>query len=166
MSKARKPRDVPLGASAVATNRRARREYDVLETVEVGLVLRGSEVKSLREGNVQIVESWANVEGGEIWLHNLHISPYSHASAAFATPPDRVRKLLAHRREIDRLKARLDRERLTLVPLSLYFRDGRAKVALALARGRRQSDRRNVIASREAELEAARSAAATRRRTP
>ncbi|MYB29198.1 MAG: SsrA-binding protein SmpB [Acidimicrobiaceae bacterium] len=164
MAKSQKPRDVPAGASVVATNRRARRNFDVLETLEVGLVLQGSEVKSLREGNVQIAESWARVDRGELWLHNLHISPYSHAAGSFRSDPDRVRKLLAHRREIQRLKSRVDQERLALVPLALYFSEGRAKIALALARGRTRGDRRRDIQQRDADAEAARSMAAARRR--
>ena len=164
MAKSQKPRDVPADASVIATNRRARRNYEVLETLEVGLVLQGSEVKSLREGKVQLTECWARIDRGELWLHNLHISPYSHASAAFATDPDRVRKLLAHRHEIRRLAARLDRERLSLVPLALYFLQGRAKIALAVARGRTRADRRTEIARRDADAEAARSMAAARRR--
>ena len=164
MAKSQKPRDVPEGASVVATNRRARRNFDVLETLEVGLVLEGSEVKSLREGQVQIAESWARVDRGELWLHNLHISPYSHASESFRSDPDRVRKLLAHRREISRLGARVAQERLALVPLALYFSDGRAKIALALARGRTRADRRRDIQQRDADAEAARSMAAARRR--
>ena len=167
MAKSQKRRDVPEGASVVATNRRARRNYDVLESLEVGLVLQGSEVKSLREGNVQIAESWARIDRGELWLHNLHISPYSHAAASFRSEPDRVRKLLAHRREIQRLASRVDQERLALVPLAFYFNEGKAKLALALARGRTRSDRRRDIQQRDADAEAARSmAAARRRRTP
>ena len=168
MAKSQKPRDVPPTASVVATNRRARRDYDVLETLEVGLVLEGSEVKSLREGSVQIAESWARLDRGELWLHNLHISPYSHAAAPFRSEPDRVRKLLAHRREIVRLAARVDQERLALVPLALYFRDGRAKLSLALARGRTRADRRREIAGRDADAEATRAMAAARirRRKP
>ena len=164
MAKSQKPRDVPEGASVVATNRRARRNFDVLDTLEVGLMLEGSEVKSLRDGNVQIAESWARIDRGELWLHNLYISPYSHASESFRSEPDRVRKLLAHRREIQRLASRLDQERLALVPLALYFNGGRAKLALALARGRTRADRRRDIAQRDADAEAARSMAAARRR--
>ena len=164
MAKSQKPRDVPDGATVVATNRRARRAYDVLETLEVGLVLQGSEVKSLREGKVQLAESWARVDRDEMWLHNLHISPYSHAAESFRSDPDRVRKLLAHRREILRLKSRVDQERLALVPLALYFSEGRAKLALALARGRTRADRRRDIQSRDADAEAASSMAAARRR--
>ena len=164
MARSQKPRDVPDGASVIATNRRARRDFEILETLEVGLVLEGSEVKSLREGKVQISGSWARIDRGELWLHSLHISPYSHASRSFCADPDRVRKLLAHRREIRRLASRLDSERLAMVPLALYFVDGRAKLALALARGRTRRDRRRDIAGRDADAEAARSMAAARRR--
>ena len=148
----------------VATNRRARRDFDVLETLEVGLVLHGSEVKSLREGNVQMAGSWARIDRDELWLHNVHISPYSHASESFRSEPDRVRKLLAHRREIQRLKSRVEQERLALVPLTLYFAEGRAKLTLALAWGRTRADRRRDIQQRDADAEAARSMAAARRR--
>ena len=148
----------------VAANRRARRDFDVLETLEVGLVLEGNEVKSLREGNVQMAGSWARVDRDELWLHNMHISSYSHASGSFRSDPDRVRKLLAHRREIQRLKSRVDQERLALVPLAVYFNEGRAKLTLALARGRTRADRRRDIQQRDADTEAAHSMAAARRR--
>ncbi len=148
----------------MAANRRARRDYEIIETLEVGLVLRGSEVKSLRESSVQITESWARIDREELWLHNLHISPYSHAAAAFRSEPDRVRKLLAHRREIQRLASLVKQERLTLVPLVLYFIDGKAKISLALARGRSRADRRRDIAERDAAAEAARSMASARHR--
>lgn len=150
----------------VAANRRARRDYEILDTLEVGLVLAGSEVKSLRESKVQLAEAWAGIDGGELWLHGLHVAPYSRSAAAFAPDPDRVRKLLAHRGEIAGLKSRIDRERLTLVPLALYFADGRAKLALALARGRTQADRRQEIARRDADLEARRAMAQGLRRPP
>lgn len=140
----------------MARNRRARRDYEVLETLEAGIVLRGSEVKSLRQGKAQLSQCWAGVDGGELWLHNLHIPPYSRQGEAYAPDPDRVRKLLAHRREITRLDLRVQREGLTLVPLALYFADSRAKVALALARGRSRFDRRQLIAYRDAQREAAR----------
>jgi len=148
----------------VAANRRARRDYEILDTLEVGVVLVGSEVKSLRESKVQLAESWANVDAGELWLHGLHIGPYSSAATAFAHDPDRARKLLAHRGEIAGLKSRIDRERLALVPLALYFADGRAKLTLALARGRTRADRRQEIARRDADLEARRAMAAGQRR--
>lgn len=151
---------------AVAVNRRARRDYEILDTLEVGMVLAGSEVKSLRESKVQLAEAWGGIDGGELWLHGLHVAPYSRSAAAFAPDPDRVRKLLAHRGEIAGLKSRIDRERLTLVPLALYFADGRAKLALALARGRTQADRRQEIARRDADLEARRAMAQGLRRPP
>ena len=164
MAKSTKKQIAPEGAKVVATNRQARRDYDILDSLEVGIVLQGSEVKSLRESKVQLAESWAQVHRGELWLHGLHISPYSHSAAAFAHDPDRPRKLLAHRDEILRLGSRVDREGLSLVPLSLYFRRGRAKVDLAIARGRSRTDRRQEIARRDADLEARRAMANARRR--
>ncbi len=143
----------------VASNRRARRDYEVLDTVEAGLVLRGSEVKSLRESRVQLADAYARVVGGELWLVGLHITPYSHAAGFDPPAADRDRKLLLHRDQIDRLRARVDQDRLALVPLSLYFKDGRAKVEVALARGRRQYDKREAIARRDAELDARRAVA-------
>ena len=139
----------------IASNRRARREYEVLETIECGIVLQGSEVKSLRTSKVQMADAYARVDGGEVWLHGLHIAPYSQATA-FGHDPERARKLLLHRAEIDRLRARVDQNRLTLIPLSMYFKNGRAKVELALARGRKQYDKRQAIAARTAEREAQR----------
>lgn len=163
MAKSTKKRIAPEGATVVASNRQARRDYDILDTLEVGIVLKGSEVKSLRESKVQLAESWAQVYRGELWLHGLHISPYSHSAAAFGHEPDRQRKLLAHREEILRLGSRVDRDNLALVPLSLYFLDGRAKVELAVARGRSRADRRQEIARRDADLEARRAIANARR---
>ncbi|MYG94599.1 MAG: SsrA-binding protein SmpB [Acidimicrobiia bacterium] len=138
----------------IATNRRARRDYKVLNEYEAGLVLVGSEVKSLRESNVTLAESYARIFDGELWLQSLHIAPYSRASATGNHDPDRAKKLLLHRSELTRIKARLDQERLTLVPLSLYFKHGKAKVLLGLARGHRRSDKRQAIAERDARNEA------------
>jgi SsrA-binding protein len=137
----------------VASNRRARREYDILETVECGIVLQGSEVKSLRESKVQLADAYARVIGNEVWLVGLHISPYSHSHGVNGHQPDRDRKLLLRRDEITRLRARVDQDRLALVPLALYFRDGRAKVEVALGRGRRHYDKRQAIAKRDAARE-------------
>ncbi len=164
MAKSTKKRTAPEGATVVATNRQARRDYDILDSLEVGIVLKGSEVKSLRESKVQLAESFAMIERGELWLHGLHISPYSHSAATFGHDPDRKRKLLAHRAEILRLGSRIDRENLSLVPLAIYFVGGRAKVDLAVARGRSRTDRRQEIARRDADLEARRAMAAARRR--
>ncbi len=140
----------------VATNRRARHDYEILETYEAGIVLQGSEVKSLRQGKAQLSDAYARVTNGELWLHGLHIPPWEYATGVGAHDPDRRRKLLLHRREIDELLGRTQQQSLTLVPLSLYFKDGLAKVALALARGRRLYDKRQAIARRDAEREAAR----------
>jgi SsrA-binding protein len=147
----------------VAQNRRARHDYDILETYEAGMVLAGSEVKSLREGKVQLRDSYARVQDGEVWLYGVHVPPYAFASGFGATDPDRRRKLLLHRRQIDELGRRTAQDSLTLVPLSVYFKDGRAKVDLALARGRKNYDKRRAIASRDADLEARRASAARRR---
>ena len=147
------------GVKTVARNRRARHDYDILETVETGVVLRGSEVKSLRDAKVQLADAHARVQNGEVWLHSVHISPYSHVAEHSAPDPDRPRKLLLHRREIDRLDARISQDKLSLIPLSIYFKEGRAKVELALARGRRKGDKREAIAKRDADREAERAMA-------
>jgi SsrA-binding protein len=147
----------PPGTKIIASNRRARHEYAILDTVEAGLVLVGSEVKSLREGHVQLADAYARITGNEAWLEGVHIAPYAFARGFGAHDPDRPRKLLLHGDQISRLRSRVMQERLTLVPLSLYFKDGRAKVELALARGRRREDRRAAMAERDAKREVARS---------
>ncbi len=133
----------------VVTNRHARHEYHIDETHEAGLVLTGTEVKSLRAGRASLQEAFARVEGGEVWLYHMHIPPYEPGSI-FNHDPLRRRKLLLHRREVDRLYGRVQQKGYTLVPLRLYFRRGVAKVELALARGKRQYDKRAAIAEREA----------------
>jgi SsrA-binding protein len=153
----------PSGTKIVATNRQARRNYEVLDTVEAGLVLRGSEVKSLRDSKVQIGDAFARIDGGEVWLHSMHIPQYLFSQAHSGHDPVRTRKLLLHRAEIERLRARVDQEHLTLVPLSIYFKEGRAKVELALARGRKTYDKRQVLAKRDAEMEARRAMASRQR---
>lgn len=140
----------------VATNRAARRDYEVLETLEVGVVLAGSEVKSLREGTVQIADAHAQVRGRELWLVGMHVPPWHSTGAHDRPDPDRARKLLAHRAEIERLGARVAQDRLTLMPLRLYFVKGRAKLELALVRARTKGDRREAIAKRDAAEEARR----------
>ncbi len=142
----------------VATNRRARFDYEVLETFECGIVLQGSEVKSLRTGRAQMADAYARVSDGEMWLFGVHIPPWAFATGFGAHDPDRRRKLLLHRSQIDELLGRTQQQALTLIPVRLYFRDGKAKVELALARGRRLYDKRRVLAAREAEREAARMA--------
>jgi SsrA-binding protein len=148
----------------VAQNRRARHDYDILETYEAGIVLVGSEVKSFREGKVQLREAFARTQDGDIWLHGMHVSPYGYTTAFGMVDPDRSRKLLLHKREINELARRTQQGPFTLVPLSAYFKDGRAKIELALARGRRDYDKRRAIADREAQMEAKREMGAQRRR--
>ncbi len=143
----------------VARNRRARHDYDILETYECGIELRGSEVKSLRAGRVTLADAYARVEQGEAWLLGVHVPPYENAAGFGAHDPDRRRRLLLHREQIDELAGRTQQQSLTLVPLSIYFKDGRAKVELGLARGRRLYDKRHAIAARDAEREGAREAA-------
>ncbi|MDA8043667.1 MAG: SsrA-binding protein SmpB [Actinomycetota bacterium] len=147
----------------VAQNRRARHDYDIIDTYEAGLVLVGSEVKSLREGKAQLRDSYARVQDGEVWLYGVHVPPYVFATGFATVDPDRRRKLLLHRRQIEDLAKRTQQDSLTLVPLSLYFKDGRAKVDLALAKGRRLYDKRHAIAARDADMEARRASAARRR---
>ncbi|HXH06091.1 MAG TPA: SsrA-binding protein SmpB [Vicinamibacterales bacterium] len=136
----------------VATNRRARHEYEILETIEAGLVLRGTEVKSLRDGQVNFKDSYATVRNDEAWLLGCHISPYSHGTDA-NHDPERDRKLLLHRREIARLIGKVSERGLTLVPLRLYFKGGRAKIELGLARGKKLHDKRATLREREVRRE-------------
>lgn len=154
----------PSGVQVVATNRQARRNFELGDTYECGVVLLGSEVKSLRESKVQLSDAWASIEGHEVWLNGLHIAPYSRAQAHTGHEPSRRRKLLMHRNEIERLRMRLQTERLSLVPLKLYFKDGRLKVELAVGKGRNTVDRRQDIARRDADREAAREVSRARRR--
>jgi SsrA-binding protein len=142
----------------VASNRRARHDYEIVDTMECGIALQGSEVKSLREGRIALQDSYARVDDGELWLFGVHVPPYAQATGFGAHDPDRRRKLLAHRRQIDEWMGRSRQQSLTLVPLSIYFKDGRAKVELALARGRKRYDKRQAIAKRDAGREAARAA--------
>ena len=161
MSPGKRPDD---GRKVVASNRQARRDYEILDTLEAGIVLKGSEVKSLRESNVQLRDSHARIINGEVWLIGLHITPYSHAGPADAHNPDSDRKLLLNRKEIDKLAVRFQQERLALVPLSLYFNaDGRAKLELGVGRGRKTYDKRQAVAKRDAERDIARSIAQARR---
>jgi SsrA-binding protein len=145
---------------AVASNRRARHDYEIIDATECGIVLQGSEVKSLRAGRIALQDSYARIIDGEMWLFGVHVPPYAQANGVGAHEPDRRRKLLLHRRQIDEWMGRSQQQSLTMVPLSIYFKDGRAKVELALARGRRQYDKRHAIAARDAGREAAREARA------
>src|SRR4051794_17820544 len=153
----------PPGAKVIATNRQARRDYDLDDSLEAGIVLNGSEVKSLRESKVTIADSYARIDDGEAWLVGLHIAPWKTSSLLTGHEAERKRKLLLHRDQIDRLRLRMDQDRLSLVPLSLYFKDGRAKIELALGKPRRKGDRRQVIAERDAEREAQRAMSRARR---
>lgn len=139
-------------AGDVATNRRARHRYELLESFECGIELVGTEVKALREGSAQLVDAYAVIEDGEVWLRNAHIPPYAPA-AGENHDPERPRKLLMHRYEIERLSGRAERKGLTLVPTRIYFKGPRAKVELALARGKEARDRRREIADRDVRRE-------------
>src|SRR5919109_4177120 len=148
------------GDRTIATNRRARHEYEILETIEAGLVLRGTEVKSLRAAGVTFKDSYATIRNGEGWLLGCHINPYSHGTDA-NHDPERDRKLLLHRREIARLSGRIAERGLTLIPLRMYFKRGRVKVELGLGRGKKLHDKRATIRERDTQREmdqAARSA--------
>jgi len=135
-------------AGDVATNRQAAYRFELLDKIEAGVVLRGTEVKALRDGGAQMKDSYALIRDGEVWLHNLHIPPYKPA-ARENHPPERDRKLLLNRREIERVSATMKEKGFTLVPTRMYFKDGRAKVELALARGKDRFDKRESIKERE-----------------
>jgi SsrA-binding protein len=143
------------GRRTVATNRKARHEYDILETFEAGMVLKGPEVKSLRDGRASFQDAYARLERGEVWLEGVHVSPYEQANR-FNVDPVRPRKLLLHREEIRRLVGKVEEKGLTLIPLQIYFSRGHAKVTLALARGRKLHDKREALRQREQEREARR----------
>jgi SsrA-binding protein len=149
---AKKAGDAPGGKRIIASNRKARHNYSILEVFEAGVVLTGTEVKSLRDGNASMADSFATVDDGEIWLRNLHIPEYHHGTWTNHTPR-RNRKLLLHRRQIDLLMGKIRDGNLTLVPLSMYFLEGKVKVELALARGKQAHDKRQDIARRDAQRE-------------
>ena len=138
------------GERLVASNRQARFEYSILETVEAGLALTGTEIKSIRAGKVNLRDAYARIDDGETWLIGMHISPYEQAGTYFQHDPLRPKKLLLHRREIARLKAELGQKGLTLVPLRLYLKRGRAKIELGLAKGKKLYDKRDTMAERDA----------------
>src|SRR6476646_11503817 len=142
----------PKSENLVVDNRRARHDYHLLERTEAGLVLTGTEVKSLRDGRASLQQAYADVRDGEAWLVGAHISVYDQGNIA-NHDPDRDRKLLLHRREVDSLASKVSERGLTLVPTKLYFRNGRAKVELALARGKELRDKRRDLAKREASRE-------------
>jgi SsrA-binding protein len=146
----------------LARNRKARHDYNVDETIEAGVVLAGSEVKSIRDGKVTLIDAFADVANGEAWLHQMDVGVYVFAHAR-NHEPRRRRKLLLHRREIDRLTGKIREKGYTLVPLSLYEKGGRVKVELALVYGKQQHDRRQDVKKREAQREIARAMASRRR---
>jgi SsrA-binding protein len=141
------------GTKLIASNRKARHDFAIVDVYEAGIVLQGSEVKSLREGAVQLADAYVRVDRGEAWLEGVHIAPYQFAHGVGAHDPMRRRKLLLNKDEIERLAARMGQERLALVPLSLYFKDGRAKVELGLGKGRTKGDKRQAIAAKDAQRE-------------
>ncbi len=148
------PRD-PNAKQIVSTNRRARFEYEILETMEAGIVLVGTEVKSLRAGRVNLQDAYCRVEHGEVWIYNMHISPYEQGNR-YNEEPLRRRKLLLHHKEILLVQARMEQKGLALIPLSLYFRRGFAKLDIALSRGKKLYDKRQSIADRDADRESRR----------
>jgi len=149
----KKKEDAKKGDQIVASNRRARHDFELVETMECGMVLTGTEVKSLRQGKAQIGEAFARIENNEIWLYQMHIPPWVNAVGFGTHDPDRKRKLLAHRREIDKWWDQTRMQPLTIVATKVYFKDGKAKVEIALAKGRKQQDRREVLKKRDAERE-------------
>ncbi|MFD1831845.1 MULTISPECIES: SsrA-binding protein SmpB [Streptomyces] len=151
------------GRKLIAQNKKARHDYLIIDTYECGLVLTGTEVKSLRQGRASLVDGFAQIDGGEAWLHNVHIPEYSQGTWTNHSAR-RKRKLLMHRAEIDKLIGKLQETGLTLVPLQLYFKDGRAKVEVALARGKKEYDKRQALREKQDRREAERAISAVRRR--
>jgi SsrA-binding protein len=141
-----------LAQKSIAENRKAFHDYHILETFEAGVQLQGTEVKAIREGNVNLRDSYASVDGGEVWIYNVHINPYSHRGYA-DHEPTRKRKLLLHRQEIRKLIGRTVERGLTLVPTRMYFKNGQVKIAIALAKGKQAHDKRETIKRRDADRE-------------
>ncbi|MFI1336596.1 SsrA-binding protein SmpB [Streptomyces sp. NPDC020845] len=151
------------GRKLIAQNKKARHDYHILDTYEAGLVLTGTEVKSLRQGRASLVDGFAQLDGGEAWLHNVHIPEYSQGTWTNHAAR-RKRKLLLHRAEIDKLVAKTQETGHTLVPLALYFKDGRAKVEVALAKGKKEYDKRQTLREKQDRRESDRAISAARRR--
>ncbi len=152
------------GIKVVSQNRKARHDYDIVQTFEAGLELKGSEIKSIRLGKAQIRDSFVRVDGGEAWLYQAHIPPYDFAHGFGSHDPDRPKKLLMHRDEIDELAVRTKLQALTIVPLSIYLRNGRAKMEIGLAKGRKAYDKRAAIAQRDVQRDTQRELANARKR--
>ena len=145
----------PGGRKIIASNRKARHDYTILDTIEAGIALTGTEVKSLRSGRASLVDGFATITDDELWLRNVHIAEYAEGTWTNHAPR-RVRKLLVHRMELDRLAGKLKEGGLALIPLSMYFKDGRVKVELGLGRGKKSYDKRQDMAKRDADRELAR----------
>lgn len=143
----------PQGVKVVARNRKARHDYHIEDRYEAGLALKGTEIKSIREGRVNLQEGYVRPRNGELWLLDVHIGSYEPAGRYFAHDPLRPRKLLLHRYEIDRLITEVERRGYTIIPLQMYLKDGLAKVEIALAKGKAQHDKRRAIAERDARRE-------------
>jgi len=152
--KSRVPADTD-GKKIISNNRRAFHDYEILEKLEVGIVLRGSELRPLRSGEVNLKDAWAEEAAGELWLHDLNINSNPFANR-LGHDPLRKRKLLANKREIERLRQKMLNPGLTLIPLALYFKRGKVKVELGLARGKRQYDKRETIAKKDLQRDMAR----------
>ncbi len=150
MAKTKAP-TVPRDEKVVTTNRKAYHDYQVEEVIETGVVLHGSEIKSIRQGRVNLRDAYARIENGELWLIGAHISPYEHSGVYFNHEPDRPRKLLVHSHELDYLRSKVEARGYTLVPVRLALRKGRAKVDVALARGKKLYDKRAAMAERDAQ---------------
>ncbi|MEV4440319.1 SsrA-binding protein SmpB [Streptomyces sp. NPDC049577] len=151
------------GRKLIAQNKKARHDYHLLTTYECGLVLTGTEVKSLRQGRASLVDGFVQIDGGEAWLHNVHVPEYSQGTWTNHSAR-RKRKLLMHRAEIDKLASKAQDSGHTIVPLSLYFKDGRAKVEIALAKGKKEYDKRQTLREKQDVRESNRAIAAARRR--
>ena len=141
----------PPGTKIIASNRRARHDYAISDSIEAGISLLGSEVKSLREGQVQLNDGFARFRSGELWLEGVAIAPYGFAVGFGAHEQDRPRKLLLHRAELKRLSDQVDRERVSIIPLAMYFKNGRVKVELGIGKGRTKADKRQSIAAKDAQ---------------
>lgn len=145
--------DSSKGLKVLSDNRQARFQYEVLESFETGIVLQGTEVKSIRQGSVNLRDGYADIKDGEVWLHNVHVSPHSTASQVFNHEPRRKRKLLMHSDEIRRLIGKVEQKGLTLIPLKMYLKNGRVKVSLGLCRGKKLHDKREDLKQKQAKRE-------------
>ena len=141
------------GKKPIATNRKAHHDYTIEDSIECGIMLSGSEVKSMREGKVQLADAYARIIRDQVWLDGVHVPQYQFAHGIGAHDPDRARKLLLHRAQIEKLDQLGSLERVSLVPLSFYFKDGRVKVELGIGKGRKKSDKRNAMAERDTAME-------------